>query len=134
MKLYYNDSTKIVFGSADAQTDPVVREIARDAIPNLIANGATVDPSADDAGNAAPVALVPAAPVTGSGTADALSPNVHGFGPDTDGGLNSLYAGDFAVDHEGVLSRLLDELEGIVHMGKSEIIAVVDRARTAIKV
>jgi hypothetical protein len=32
-------------------------------------------------------------------------------------------------DHKSILRTLLDDLEGIVHMGKSEIIAVIDRAK-----
>lgn len=101
MKLFYNTSTKIVFGSNDEQTDTAVREINRDEIPDLIANGATVDPSADapaastdasippqtpvpqgstdtacvSSGNAAPVAPAPAASATTSATAgDAAAP------------------------------------------------------------
>jgi hypothetical protein len=39
-------------------------------------------------------------------------------------------SGDEAVpDHKSILCTLLDDLEGIVHMGKSEIIAVIDRAK-----
>lgn len=34
------------------------------------------------------------------------------------------------TDHKGILAMLLADLEGIVHMGKSEIIAVVDRAKS----
>jgi len=33
-------------------------------------------------------------------------------------------------DHRGILATLLADLEGIVHMGKSEIIAVIDRAKS----
>lgn len=32
-------------------------------------------------------------------------------------------------DHKSILRTLLGDLEGVVHMGKSEIIAVVDRAK-----
>lgn len=33
-------------------------------------------------------------------------------------------------DHKGILETLFADLEGIVHMGKSEIIAVVERAKS----
>jgi hypothetical protein len=32
-------------------------------------------------------------------------------------------------DHKSILQTMLIDLEGIVHMGKSEIIAVIDRAK-----
>lgn len=35
----------------------------------------------------------------------------------------------FVHTHQSVLTDLLTNLEGIVHLGKSEIIAVVDKAR-----
>lgn len=50
-QLWYNSQTKVVFG-ADSSQSPDCRPINRDEIPDLIANGATVDSSANDAGNA----------------------------------------------------------------------------------
>lgn len=44
--LYYNPETKVVFGSDGNQADPV-EAITGDQVADLIANGATVDPSAD---------------------------------------------------------------------------------------
>lgn len=53
--LYYNPATKIIFASRDAQ-DGSIEAITADQVPDLIANGATVDSSADSlvpSGNAA---------------------------------------------------------------------------------
>ncbi|SAK88570.1 hypothetical protein AWB77_04798 [Caballeronia fortuita] len=81
--LKYNADTKVIFNNDEAAVAPI-REITRDEIPDLIANGAGVDPSANvgeqnssastTAGDAQ-AARDPAAPVTGSDTdADAGKP------------------------------------------------------------
>jgi hypothetical protein len=48
-QLWYNPETKVVFGSEDMQAAPI-EAISNVAVPDLIANGATVDESANDAG------------------------------------------------------------------------------------
>jgi hypothetical protein len=45
--LYFNPETKVIFASEDAQ-DAAIQTIQPDAVPDLIANGATVDSSADN--------------------------------------------------------------------------------------
>jgi hypothetical protein len=45
--LYYNDQTKVVFGSDQPQDLAVSRAITEDDVPDLIANGAAVDASAN---------------------------------------------------------------------------------------
>jgi hypothetical protein len=72
--LKFNEETKVVFANDDAAVAPV-REITEAEVAGLVANGATVDASANlgksdsSAGateGAAPAALVPDAPATGS--------------------------------------------------------------------
>lgn len=55
-QLWYNSQTKVVFG-ADSSQSPDCRPITRDEIPDLIANGATVDSSADTVPNGTPASL-----------------------------------------------------------------------------
>lgn len=185
--LFYNPTTKVIFASEDQQ-DASIQTISADAVPDLIANGATVDPSADsllspvDAGNGAPGAAAPAASATGSATAEqgnvvgGVSPGTSATGtpaqdanagasagteatvgtlavpPVTPSGdpvpaaqptavsveghetaeLNEGATGDYdGADHSTLLGRLLADLEGAVHMGKSEIISLIDKARAA---
>ncbi|WP_213768990.1 hypothetical protein [Caballeronia sp. dw_19] len=47
--LFYNPTTKVIFGSEEPQ-DAAIQAITPDQVPDLIANGATVDPSADNLG------------------------------------------------------------------------------------
>jgi hypothetical protein len=74
--LYFNPATNVVFGS-DAPQDPAIEVITADKIADLIANGATVDASADQAeitpGNAMPVASEVTSGATGSDTASVSS-------------------------------------------------------------
>lgn len=70
--LFYNETTKVVFAdvSSRAATDDVIAIAAAD-VPGLVANGATVDSSAQpliDAGNAVQAAPDPAASATTSAT------------------------------------------------------------------
>lgn len=189
MKLFYNEALKSIFGAPDDhQLDPNTREITRDEIPDLIANGATVDPSANEGnGDAAPAAptAIPAASANTSATAgdtgnvvastpadaSSLKSNEQPAIPAADPLLGSLIVtpvtpggvpvalaqpnavsvsggeylaptaaeraadgGEYAgLDHSSLLGKLLADLEGAVHMGKSEILALVDRARAAAK-
>ncbi|WP_250533522.1 hypothetical protein [Caballeronia sp. AZ10_KS36] len=74
--LKYNPETKVIFDNTEPAIEPI-REITRDEIPDLIANGAGVDPSANVGeqtsspavtDGVAPAAQAPAVPVTGLGT------------------------------------------------------------------
>jgi hypothetical protein len=75
--LKFNPDTNVIFDNDEAAVAPI-REITRDEIPDLIANGAGVDPSAnvgEQTSSAAPTAgdalaaLDPAVSATGSDTA-----------------------------------------------------------------
>ncbi len=74
--LKYNPDTKVIFDNDESAIAPI-REITRDEIPNLIANGAGVDPSANvgeqtwsaaQTDGDAPAAQDPAVSATGSDT------------------------------------------------------------------
>ncbi|AMM14233.1 hypothetical protein AX768_09135 [Burkholderia sp. PAMC 28687] len=88
--LFYNETTKVVFADVstrDAQSDVIA--IAAADVPNLLAEGATVDSSAQpliDAGNDAPAASDPAASATSSVT-DA---DVGGVAADPNAGVSSV--------------------------------------------
>jgi hypothetical protein len=137
-RLYYNPDTKIIFASEDEQPVGIV-VIDSGGVPGLIANGATVDPSADsllapvDAGNGASAAAAPGVSATGLVTADEGNAAGGVSAAQSPASTSAADATGSAVvaepDHKSILQTMLDDLEGIVHMGKSEIIAVIDRAK-----
>ncbi|MBB2999659.1 hypothetical protein FHX57_001990 [Paraburkholderia tropica] len=91
-------------GEADA---PAVADESGEGAASPAATESASDTSSS-ASNASPVDAIPAANVSGApADGDAAAP-----------------------DHKSILETLFADLEGIVHMGKSEIIAVIDRAKS----
>lgn len=90
-------------GEPDA---PAVADESGEGGASPAATGSASDTSSS-ASNASPGDAIPAANVSGE-LADV----------------------DAAPDHKSILETLFADLEGIVHMGKSEIIAVIDRAKS----
>lgn len=88
----------------------------------LAAEGATGGDGAGESGN---VAASPVDAPSESDTSSSASSALQDAG--TAEGSDSEEAGE--PDHKSILEKLFVELEGIVHMGKSEIVAVIERAK-----
>ncbi|MBN3853826.1 hypothetical protein G3N59_10580 [Paraburkholderia sp. Ac-20340] len=110
-----NDSASAPAAPADASVAPIVGGEA---------DAPEVAPESGE-GSASPAAVESA-----SGTLSSASNALPGDVIPAANASGALDDGDAsAPDHKSILETLLGDLEGIVHMAKSEIIAVIDRAK-----